>query len=183
MRLILNADLADNLGNLVRRCTSNLINSQKEIPNPKLFADVLKSEQALKVKENLESLKATAEKNYNSFNVHHVVDAVMTTLHSANQMFDYHKPWALRKLTSDSEAEKELKAVISLTLETVRVSALVLHPVIPKLTSDLLDFLLVPQENRTWEDTTPAYLETSPSENRYYTKDCIFFEKIRDAKK
>lgn len=183
MRVNLNADLADNLGNLVRRCTGDLINPRKEIPNPKLFADVLKSEQALELKKNLESLQSTAEKNYKSFNVHHALDAVMATLHSANQMFDYHKPWALRKNTSDPKIANELKAVISLTLESVRISALILHPVIPKLTSDLLDFLQVPQENRTWQDATPAYLEKLSHDDRHYIKDCKFFEKIRIAKK
>ncbi|XP_043460723.1 methionine--tRNA ligase, mitochondrial-like [Leptopilina heterotoma] len=179
----LNADLADNLGNLVRRCTGDLINPQKEIPNPKLFADVLKSEQALELKKNLESLKSTAERNYESLDIHHAVDAVMTTLHSANQMFDYHRPWKLRKNTSDPAVANELKAVISLTLECARISALVLHPVIPKMTSDLLDFLQVPHENRTWQDTIPIYMEELSLNERHYIKDCKFFEKIRIAKK
>lgn len=183
MRLNLNADLADNLGNLVRRCTGDIINPSKEIPNPKLFSNVLKSEKALELKRNLESLKLTAEKNYESLNIHHTVDAVMTTLHSANQMFDYHKPWTLRKNISDPKIANELKAVISLSLESARISALVLHPIIPKMTSDLLDFLQVPRENRTWQDTIPIYMETLSNDDRHYIKDCKFFEKIRIAKK
>ena len=181
--MILNADLADTFGNLVRRCTSDIINAEKEIPDPKLFVDVLKSEQALNLKQNLESLQITAENNYKCFHIHHVVDAVMTTLHSANQMFDHHKPWKLRKLTSDPAAMNELKAVISLTLEASRVSALILYPIIPKLTSDLLDFLQVPLECRAWKHARPAYLETSALEERHYAKDCTFFEKIRIVKK
>ncbi|XP_015594864.1 methionine--tRNA ligase, mitochondrial isoform X2 [Cephus cinctus] len=178
---IVNSELADTLGNLISRCTGKTVNPTREIPNPAECSDVLKSDSAKSLLRNLETLKDTAEKSYKEYNLHHVVDAVMSTLHSANQMVDYHKPWQLRKETNNPESINQLKAVISLALEAARISGLILYPIVPKMSSNLLDYLSVPPENRTWEDARSKHLNDSPNESRQLGQgNTILFRRIRN---
>lgn len=59
------------------------------------------------------------------------------------------KPWELKKNTTSQE---ELKVVLHLTLETLRVSGILLQPIIPNLSKVLLDKLNIPNQNRYYDD-------------------------------
>ncbi|XP_066581766.1 methionine--tRNA ligase, mitochondrial isoform X2 [Prorops nasuta] len=178
---ILNSELADNLGNLVNRCVGRSLNPLGEFPQPKGLENVLQSEAADKLKKNLESLNVIASECYEEFRLHHAVDATMNTLQSANQMVNYHEPWKLRKAINNPEACDQIKAVISLALETARIAALVLYPIVPKVSTNLLNLLNVPRENRSWQDTVPTYLSSSEKmETKNVQNECLLFKKIRD---
>ncbi|KAJ8687011.1 hypothetical protein QAD02_022805 [Eretmocerus hayati] len=177
---ILNSELADNLGNLVSRCSGKLVNPRGEIPNITEVSHHLKSEPAESLRKNMESLGSTAKQHYESFYIHHVIDAVMATLKRANVMIDHHKPWELRKRPDDVEAMTELKAVLALALESARISAIVLYPVTPKLSTNLLDFLNVPEDSRSWKDISPKYLVGSAKDPEHFKYDTrILFPKIK----
>lgn len=178
---VLNSELADNLGNLVSRCSGKLVNPASKIPSASRYAKSLNSESAENLRKNIESLGDKAKKNYESFYFHHVIDAVMETLKSANVMIDYHKPWNLRKQTDNEDAANELKSVIALALEAARVSAIVMYPIVPKLSTNLLNFLNVPMTSRTWSDTKPKYFSSMPNaEAKSFGHDnSIIFPKIK----
>ncbi|XP_057336480.1 methionine--tRNA ligase, mitochondrial [Microplitis mediator] len=179
IRRILNAELADTLGNLVSRCMGKALNPDKIIPEPcKSHSDILNSNEALKLVESLESVTLAAQNHYNDFNLHHVVNVVMQTLFAANKMIDYHKPWALAKETDNLEAQQKLKAVLALGLESARVGSLILMPIIPRLTCHLLDFLNVPSNSRTWNNS--KYLNTGRNDTiTPKQQDFSFFKKLR----
>lgn len=177
---IINSELADTFGNLVSRCTGKAVNPNREIPHPLKYVNSLKSESANKVKNSIESLHKDARINYEKYNLHHVVDSVMSALHAANHMVEYHKPWQLSK-QKDDESIIELKAVISLALEAVRISGLILYPVVPDLSKNLLDLLKVPENERRWSDTVPRYSSSSEDDLRTITVDStILFKRIRN---
>ncbi|CAK9824765.1 Methionine--tRNA ligase, mitochondrial [Anthophora retusa] len=176
---ILNAELADTLGNLINRCFGNGVNPEKIIYNSIEYKTILRSEVALKNIKALEELGEKAKKHYEEYHLHHAVDAVMSTLHITNQMFDHHKPWYLRK-SENFDSAKELESVISLCFETVRVAALILYPILPRLSSDLLDFFQIPQTNRTWEDTKPLHLTGVPIERTPALSKKLFFKKLKN---
>nr|XP_033327698.1 methionine--tRNA ligase, mitochondrial-like [Megalopta genalis]XP_033327700.1 methionine--tRNA ligase, mitochondrial-like [Megalopta genalis] len=155
IRNILNAELPNTFGNLLQRCLGKTINPSRAIPDPSNYVDTLRTEVARKNIKLLEGIGETAKQYYEEHNLHHVVDAVMDLLHTANQMFNQHQPWRLCK---SADSVKEVEAVLSLSLESVRVAALVLHPIIPRSTSDMLDSLEVPTTRRLWRDTTPLHL-------------------------
>lgn len=180
MSQILNAELADTFGNLLIRCTSKSVNPNKMFPDPLTYHKILTSSEALQLKNLLENLHTTAAKHYEEFYVHHVVNAVMAVLQSANCMVNHHEPWQLRK-SNDPNVQNELLAVISLALESARISALVLHPVIPKLTNDVLDFLNVDLENRTWAHAKPVYMQTLHKEGpiNLNKENLVLFKKLR----
>lgn len=73
----------------------------------------------------------------------------METLHAANLFFETLKPWELRK---ENEKENELKVVIHLTLETLRICGILLQPIVPKIASVLLDRINVSKSERNWKD-------------------------------
>ncbi|KAL0129469.1 hypothetical protein PUN28_001627 [Cardiocondyla obscurior] len=175
---ILNSELADTLGNLVSRCTGKAINPSKEFPDPAKYWNVLQSQVADETKEALKSVGRTARESYEEHNLHHVVDAVMSMLHCANKMVAYHEPWQLKKL-DDADSIKKLKAVISLALESSRIGALILYPIVPRLSSNLLDFLNIPKENRMWTDTAPEFSNNSIKERYIKCNNLILFKKIK----
>lgn len=177
---VLNSELADTLGNLVNRCAGKTINPSKEFPDPAKYWNVLQSQVADETRKALESVGRKARESYEEYNLHHVVDAVMSMLHCANRMIDYHEPWQLRKQVDDANSIRELKAVISLALESSRIAALILYPITPRLSSNLLDFLNIPRENRTWTDTVPEFFNNSSMKERYIERNnVILFKKIR----
>lgn len=177
---VLNSELADTLGNLISRCAGKTINPSKEFPDPTKYWHVLQSEAANETKEALESLAEKARESYEKYNLHHVVDAVMSALRSANKMVEHHEPWHLRKRVDDADSMKELKAVISLALESSRIAALILYPIAPRLSGGLLDFLNVPKESRMWTDTAPEYYNNRRTKERYIERNSvILFKKIK----
>ncbi|XP_043494977.1 methionine--tRNA ligase, mitochondrial isoform X1 [Polistes fuscatus] len=176
----INAELADTLGNLICRCTGNVINPWSEVPNPMEFVDVLKSDIAIKTIESINYLSKNAQSHYKNYNLHNVVDVTMNVLQMANKMVEYHKPWVLSKNLDNRNSFMELKAVISIALESIRISALVLYPIIPRLANNILDFLSIPKENRTWYDTISQYEKKSLLDKRYFDRNgMILFKRIK----
>ncbi|XP_014470731.1 PREDICTED: methionine--tRNA ligase, mitochondrial [Dinoponera quadriceps] len=177
---VLNSELADTLGNLVSRCAGKTINPSREFPDPAKYWNVLQSQTAVETKEALRSLGESTRKSYEEYNLHHVVDAVMSALHSANKMVAHHEPWQLRKRPDHADS-RELRAVISLALESSRIAALILYPIAPRLSGGLLDFLNVRKENRAWTDTVPEYFNGGggAKERCIERNSVILFKKIR----
>lgn len=177
----MNSELADTLGNLVNRCAGKTINPSRQFPDPATYWNVLRSQAADETREALRFLGERARESYEGYNLHHVVDAVMSVLHSANKLVDHHEPWRLRKRLDDADSMRELKAVISLALESSRIAALILYPIVPRLSGGLLDFLNIPKQNRTWSDTAPEYFSKSSAKERHIGHNSvILFKKIRN---
>uniref|UniRef100_A0A6V7IBZ4 Methionine--tRNA ligase, mitochondrial n=1 Tax=Bracon brevicornis TaxID=1563983 RepID=A0A6V7IBZ4_9HYME len=180
IRRILNTELADTLGNLVSRCMGKAVNPRGEIPEPSAaHKHILNSDEAANLIESLENLSSLAQQSYVDFNFHHVVDAVMNTLRCANKMVEHHKPWSLAK-ESDEEAAKRLEAVLALGLESARIGALILYPIVPGLMSNLLDYLRVPRDSRYWGNT--SFCQSGRGHLKNDEEDAeklIFFKRLR----
>ena len=165
------------------------INPRGEIPDVDCqHVDRLNSEDSKLVVKLLEKLSDESKKSYDELNLHHVVDGVMQALHAANKMIEHHKPWKLQKESEagNEESRLQLDAVLSLAMETSRISALVLLPIVPKLSSKLLDYLKVPVDERTWEDTKflSPLIQRRGQQRR--VEDCtspILFRRIHSNKK
>ncbi|XP_034937824.1 methionine--tRNA ligase, mitochondrial-like [Chelonus insularis] len=161
IRVILNTELADTLGNLVSRCMGKAVNPQKIVPEPHIdHINILNSDEAKKLAESLHLLSSTAQHHYEDFNLHRVVDSVMQTLFLANKMIECQKPWVLakEKLSNNQDSSRKLEAALALGLEAARIASLVLLPIIPRLSSELLNFLDVPNSARMWDNC--KYLNT-----------------------
>ncbi|KAK9716851.1 tRNA synthetases class I (M) [Popillia japonica] len=155
LRRILNAELADTLGNLLNRCCGDALNPEQIFPGVAEYGVVFNElasrvDVGKKLVESLTSLSDTCYDHYQEYNFYKVVDSVMATLHSANLFFETTKPWEMRKVP---QRKPELEATLHMAMETLRISAIILLPIIPNLSEKILDKLNVPKTDRFWSNT------------------------------
>jgi methionyl-tRNA synthetase len=70
--------------------------------------------------------------HFEDCNFYKVVDSVVAVLQEANKFFESQKPWELKR------NESELEGILCITIETLRVCGIILQPIIPKTSSQLL---------------------------------------------
>lgn len=75
----------------------------------------------------------------------------MALLHASNNFFESAKPWELKN--GNDDAKRKLETIISLTMESLRVSGIILWPIIPDFSEKLLRRLNIPSDQRNWKDT------------------------------
>lgn len=96
-------------------------------------------------------------------NIYLGLDDVMRVLRDTNRLVQDAKPWELAKSPGSDE---QLRAVLHVALEVLRVSAIVLQPVIPVLSARILDKLQIGKDERAW-----CNAETATVEKRSLTSD------------
>ncbi|OJZ63118.1 methionine--tRNA ligase [Mycolicibacterium diernhoferi] len=134
-----NADLANELGNLAQRSLSMVAkNLDGVVPEPGPFTAedeaLLAAADAL-----LERVRAC----YDEQAMHLALDAIWSVLSAANKYFSAQEPWVLRKTDP-----ARMATVLYTTLETVRIATLLSQPVMPSSTAKLLDLLGQPADRR-----------------------------------
>ncbi|MGV0744912.1 methionine--tRNA ligase [Mycolicibacterium sp. XJ870] len=146
----INADLANELGNLAQRSLSMVAkNLDGVVPDPgELNADDTAMLTAA------DGLLAQVRAHYDIPAMHLALEAIWSVLGAANRYFSAQEPWVLRK--SDAPADQErFRTVLYTTMEVVRIATLLLQPVMPESTAKLLDLLGQPGDERSF-----AALET-----------------------
>ncbi|WP_322859367.1 methionine--tRNA ligase [Mycobacterium europaeum] len=132
----INADLANELGNLAQRSLSMVAkNLGGVVPEPGELtaadADLLATADGL-----LDRVRAS----FDGQAMHLALEAIWLMLGEANRYFSAQQPWVLRK--SESEADQlRFRTVLYVTCEAVRVAALLVQPVMPDSAGKLLDLL------------------------------------------
>ena len=97
-----------------------------------------------------DALVGEARRHMESFLIHLYVGAVFEVISDANRYFANAEPWKLNKTDPG-----RMRLVLYVTLETLRVAAILLQPIMPASMGKLLDLLAIPPEARTF-----AALET-----------------------
>jgi methionyl-tRNA synthetase len=141
----INADLANELGNLAQRSLSMVAkNLDGIVPQPGEFTiddtELLAAADGL-----LERVRG----HYDDTAMHLALEATWLVLGAANKYFSAQEPWVLRKADTD-EARERFATVLYTTLEVVRIAALLSQPVMPASTGKLLDLLGQTEEQRTF---------------------------------
>ncbi|XP_055698031.1 methionine--tRNA ligase, mitochondrial [Phlebotomus papatasi] len=158
----LNAELADTLGNLLSRCCAKSLNPQQIWPefDPEVFRELFEVDATKRLIELLEMLPQKSFSHFQEGSFHLVVDSVMSSLHAGNNFFETMKPWELKK---GSEAQKKrLEGILCLTMEALRICAIILQPIIPKMTTQLLDKLFINPGQRQWQNCERFLWKSSP---------------------
>jgi methionyl-tRNA synthetase len=137
----INADLANDLGNLAQRSLS-MIAKQYEgvLPEPGAFSDNDKS--ILAQTDGMIELARTAMATQQ---IHHWLNAVWAAVAEANRYFAGEAPWALAKTDPPRQ-----RTVLYVTAEIVRQVAILAQPAMPVSTAKLLDSLGVPEGERNF---------------------------------
>ena len=135
----INADLANDLGNLAQRSLS-MIAKQHEgvLPEPGAFSDTDKA--ILAQADGMITLARTAMATQQ---IHHWLNAVWAVVAEANRYFAGEAPWALAK--TDPQRQR---TVLYVTAEVVRQIAILAQPAMPESSAKLLDSLGIPKDAR-----------------------------------
>jgi methionyl-tRNA synthetase len=135
----INADLANDLGNLAQRSLSMIAkNCEGIVPE---LQDLTADDR--KLLADAEALLATARASMRTQQIHQVLNAIWSVVADANRYFAAAEPWALKKTNP-----ARMGTVLSLTAEVIRQVAILAQPVMPDACAKLLDLLDIPADQR-----------------------------------
>ncbi len=150
----MNADLANDFGNLAQRSLSMIArNCAAAVPDP---SGAPPAPEDLAMLARADALVGEARRHMESFLIHLYVGAVFDVVAETNRYFANAEPWRLAK--SDPA---RMRLVLYVTIEALRVCAILLQPVMPGSMGKLLDLLGVPADRRGF-----AALETGDAAGR-----------------
>jgi methionyl-tRNA synthetase len=127
---IVNADLANSLGNLVNR-TLNMAKKYCQGRVPDCNAENIAADHPLKRLGR--DLGAQVDIAYNNLAFRDACEAILHLVRSSNKYIDDLAPWTLFKQDKHSELAQVLYSV----LESARLSAYLLSPIVPKISTDI----------------------------------------------
>ena len=135
----INADLANDLGNLAQRSLSMIAKQLGGVlPEPGEFTDNDKE-----ILAEADAMLAASRTAMATQQIHQWLNVVWSVVAEANRYFAGEAPWALAKTDPARQ-----KTVLYVTAEVVRQVAILAQPVMPDASSKLLDSLGVPQDER-----------------------------------
>jgi methionyl-tRNA synthetase len=133
----INADLANDLGNLAQRSLSMIARQLGGVlPEPGAFSDNDKAMLA-----EADAMIGAARTAMATQQIHQWLNAVWSVVAEANRYFAGEAPWALAKTDPARQ-----RTVLYVTAEVVRQIAILTQPVMPTASSRLLDSLGIPDE-------------------------------------
>ncbi|MFO1151424.1 MAG: methionine--tRNA ligase [Alsobacter sp.] len=143
----INADLANDLGNLAQRSLSMLAkNCDGTLPEP---GELTEADRAILAA--VDALPEKAREAMQDFALHTVLADIWRVVGDANRYFASEEPWVKRKTDPVRFA-----TILSVTAEVLRGVGIMIQPVLPTAGARLLDLLAVPPERRTFAEVGPA---------------------------
>lgn len=137
----MNADLANNLGNLAQRSLSMIAkNLGGVLPTPGPLTDADKA-----ILQSVYSLLPACREAIQGQQIHQALNAIWAVLGEANRYFDAEAPWTVRKTD-----EARFATIMWVTAELLRNVAILIQPVMPTSMEKLLDLLAVPTDRRAF---------------------------------
>jgi methionyl-tRNA synthetase len=130
----INADLANDLGNLAQRSLSMIAKNCAGLTPDWRGSALTGAETELLAQADV--LATAAREHMKSFAIHLYLGAIFDVIAKANRYFANSEPWRLGKTDPD-----RMRLVLFTTVETLRLAAILLQPVLPEAMSKLLDLL------------------------------------------
>uniref|UniRef100_A0A1A9W7E1 Methionine--tRNA ligase, mitochondrial n=1 Tax=Glossina brevipalpis TaxID=37001 RepID=A0A1A9W7E1_9MUSC len=174
---ILNAELADTLGNLLSRLCSKALNPRQIYPrlHTAQLREILKTDNGRQLSEVLQQFEAKCTQHFNDRNFYMAADVIMSTLHVANRFLEFSRPWELKLKITDVDIDKrvclpmpqcdenclKLETILAMTMDTLRVCGIALQPLVPILSTRLLDKLSVPYDQRKWANLNHHFVQVA----------------------
>lgn len=127
----LNADLANDLGNLLNRTLAGMVRKYCNGNVPNFTSEYLPDDHPLKAIAL--SLGEQVRRNYQALAFSQACEAILNLVRASNKFIDEQAPWTLYKQGRQQEVETVLYAV----LESVRLAAYLLSPIIPNISTEI----------------------------------------------
>jgi methionyl-tRNA synthetase len=137
----INADLANDLGNLAQRSLSMIAKQHGGVlPEPGALSD---NDRAILAQAD--GMIALARTAMSTQQIHHWLNVVWAVVAEANRYFAGEAPWALARTDPARQ-----RTVLYVTAEIVRQVAILAQPAMPQASAKLLDILGIPADRRTF---------------------------------
>lgn len=175
----INAELADTYGNLMSRCCAPTINPSQTVPTSLVkVGDFSRIDELL---DRLNSIKSECTSHYDNADFYKGVDQIMSILRLNNAIYEDTKPWRLiKEIESNQESFEKYSNLQAATFETLRISSILLQPIVPKLSGSALRRLNVKQ--KSWQDAEVSITFGDPTLNkRSLEKTCssVLFQRLK----
>ena len=139
----INADLANDLGNLAQRSLSMIArNCEGKVPLP---GELNEADKALL--GQVDALLDQCRTAMASQQIHQALNAIWAAVAEANRYFAGAAPWELRKTDT-----ARMATVLYVTAEAVRQFGILVQPIMPDSAAKLLDLVGVPGDKRRFAD-------------------------------
>jgi methionyl-tRNA synthetase len=143
----INADLANDLGNLAQRSLSMIAKAfAGKLPEPGSFTESDKT-----ILASADAMIDTAREHMKTQQLHQVLNCVWAVVAAANRYFASEAPWALAKTDP-----KRQGTVLYVTAEVLRQVSILAQPFVPASASKLLDLLAVEPGARSFGAIKPG---------------------------
>ncbi|KAI9302214.1 tRNA synthetases class I (M)-domain-containing protein [Cunninghamella echinulata] len=133
-------DLAGQLGNLLNRSIGKSLNPMNQLTTTAL-TEVDKRDQVLH--DKLVSASSLFDSYFEEREFSKALNVVMDILSEANKYFTDNEPWNLK------QDQERLNTVLYYSLESCRISGILLQPIMPTKMKELLNRLGVPENERS----------------------------------
>ena len=142
-----NSDLANDFGNLLSRITTLV---------KKNFAGILPepgelTQPELDIRSSAEDLVELVNDKIRSMNINDAIEEIFQFIRSVNRYMEYQAPWKLVK-----EDKSSAGRVLYTAAESLRISAMLLSPVMPNRTRDLFHILNNDSVSPKWGGLQPG---------------------------
>ncbi len=135
----INADLANDLGNLAQRSLSMIAkNCGGFVPEPGDFTEADRT-----ILASADGALAKVTEAIDDFAIHRALEIIWALIADANRYFAGEEPWAHKKTNP-----KRMETILYVTAEVTRQIAILVQPVMPDSAGRLLDQLGVPADAR-----------------------------------
>jgi methionyl-tRNA synthetase len=144
----INADLANDLGNLAQRSLSMIAKQFGGVlPEPAAFTNNDKT-----ILAAADGIIDIAREHMKTQQLHQILGAVWSVVADANRYFAGEAPWSLAKTDP-----KRQGTILYVTAEVIRQVALLAQPFVPQSAAKLLDILAVPANKREFSSLGAAH--------------------------
>ncbi len=138
----INADLANDLGNLAQRSLSMINkNCGGVVPAHGDFTDEDRA-----ILEMAGAVLEPVRKAMDEQAIHRAVEEIWKVITEANRYFTAQEPWALKKTDPARQA-----TILYVTAEVIRQVSILAQPYVPSSAAKLLDLLSIPKEARNFD--------------------------------
>ena len=142
----INADLANDLGNLAQRSLSMIAkNCGGRVPEP---GDLTEADRTILA--SADGALARVTEAIDDFAIHRALEIIWALVADANRYFAGEEPWAHKKTNP-----KRMETILYVTAEVVRQIAILVQPVMPESAGRLLDQLGIPADARSFAALGP----------------------------